>query len=98
MAFAGVVQEFSGQWTVEPDPTVRNGRSLGTTKLRYEISVAPKWSIPSTLVSKVVKSGLPANICAIAERAEEVWHLFLWLSCVCLSICCMAWCLHLNPG
>ncbi|CAL8464995.1 g4530 [Coccomyxa elongata] len=66
------LKEFSGQWTVEPDPTVRDGRSLGTTKLRYEISVAPKWSIPSTLVSQVVKSGLPANICAIAERAEEL--------------------------
>lgn len=67
-------QEFSGQWTVEPDPTVRDGRSLGTTKLRYEISVVPKWSIPSTLVSHIVKAGLPANICAIAERAEEVQH------------------------
>lgn len=58
---------------------MRDGRSLGTTKLRYEISVAPKWSIPSTLISQVVKSGLPANICAIAERAEEVICRLLWL-------------------
>lgn len=65
-------QEFSGQWVVEPDPTVRDGRSLGATKLRYEISVVPTWPIPSSVVSHLVKAGLPANITAIAERAEEV--------------------------
>ncbi len=66
------LQEFSGQWVVEPDPTVRDGRSLGATKLRYEISVVPTWPIPSSVVSHLVKAGLPANITAIAERAEEV--------------------------
>ncbi len=66
------MQEFSGKWVVEPDPAVRDGRSLGATKLRYEISVVPKWPIPNTVVSHLVKAGLPANITAIAERAEEV--------------------------
>ena len=66
------MQEFSGKWVVEPDPSVRDGRSLGATKLRYEISVVPKCPIPSSVVSHLVKAGLPANITAIAERAEEV--------------------------
>ena len=67
-----LVQEFSGKWIVEPDPKVRDGRSLGATRLRYEISVVPKWPIPNSVVSHLVKAGLPANITAIAERAEEV--------------------------
>ena len=57
---------------VEPDPAVRDGRSLGATRLRYEISVVPRWPIPSSVVSHLVKAGLPANITAIAERGEEV--------------------------
>lgn len=69
------MQEFSGKWVVEPNPSVRDGRSLGATKLRYEISVVPKWPIPSSMVSHLVKAGLPANITAIAERAEEVMRL-----------------------
>ena len=71
-AFGHVAQEFAGKWVVEPDPAVRDGRSLGATKLRYEISVVPKWPIPNSVVSHLVKAGLPANITAIAERAEEV--------------------------
>ena len=45
---------------------------MGATRLRYEISVVPKWPIPKSVVSHLVKAGLPANITAIAERAEEV--------------------------
>lgn len=66
-----MVQEFSGQWVVEAEAGPREGVSLATM-LRYEISVVPKWSIPSTIVSHVVRSGLPANIAAIATRAEQV--------------------------
>ena len=51
---------------------MRDGLSLGATRLRYEISVVPKWPIPKPVVSHLVKAGLPANITAIAERAEEV--------------------------
>ena len=65
-------QEFSGQWVVEPDPAVRNGAGLPASTLRYEVSCAPVWPIPATLVSRLVRSGLPANICAVAERAEAV--------------------------
>lgn len=67
-----LIQELSGAWVVEPDPGVRDGKSLGATRLRYEISVAPKWAIPASLVSALVRAGLPANICAVAERAEQV--------------------------
>ena len=65
-------QELSGSWVVEPNPGVRDGKSLGATRLRYEVSVAPKWAIPASLVSALVRAGLPANICAVAERAEQV--------------------------
>ncbi len=61
-----LLQEFSGRWVVEPSP---NGLS---TLLRYEISVVPKMSIPSTFVSHIVRMGLPTNVSAIAERAEQV--------------------------
>ena len=62
-----VVQEYSGKWTVEADPMA----SLSTL-LRYEITIVPKLSIPSALVSCIVKAGLPANIMALAKRAEQV--------------------------
>ncbi|KAK9823512.1 hypothetical protein WJX72_003333 [[Myrmecia] bisecta] len=66
----GDFQEYSGKWVVEPDPSVRDG--LSSTLLRYEITVVPKWSIPSTIVTRVVKAGLPANILAIVKRAEQI--------------------------
>ena len=61
------MQEYSGKWTVEADPMA----SLSTL-LRYEITIVPKLSIPSALVSCIVKAGLPANIMALAKRAEQV--------------------------
>ena len=61
-------QEFDGRWVVEP------GSSGGgpVTTLRYEISVVPKFSIPSAALVHVIRSGLPANMQAIALRAEQV--------------------------
>ncbi len=41
------------------------------TTLRYEIALVPKLSIPSAAIVHIVRSGLPANIKAIARRAEE---------------------------
>ena len=63
------MQEFSGRWIVEPDPSVSN--SLATT-LRYEVSIVPKFSLPSTLITTVVRCGLPSNVRAIATQAEKV--------------------------
>ena len=45
------------------------------TLLKYEISLQPQMSIPSAIVTCVVKAGLPANIMAMAKRAEKVSHL-----------------------
>ena len=42
------------------------------TMLRYEISLVPKISIPSAALVHVVRAGLPANLKAVALRAEEV--------------------------
>lgn len=39
--------------------------------LRYEVSIVPKLSLPSTVVTTIVRCGLPANVQAIAERAEQ---------------------------
>ena len=62
---------------VEPvAPGVPGGPSLATL-LRYEISVVPKLSIPSALVAHVIRCGLPANLTAIARRAEQVMELLL---------------------
>ena len=64
-------QEFSGRWVVEPDPAVRDGLQFATI-LRYELSLVPRWPLPAALVTHVVQAGLPANIRAVALRAEEV--------------------------
>lgn len=64
-------QEFSGRWVVEPDPAVRDGLQLATV-LRYELSLVPRWPLPPALVTHVVQAGLPANIRAVARRAEQV--------------------------
>lgn len=67
VAVEGDFEEYSGKWTVEADPMA----SLSTL-LRYEITIVPKLSIPSALVSCIVKAGLPANIMALAKRAEQL--------------------------
>jgi hypothetical protein len=65
-------QEFSGRWVVEPcAPGVPGGPSLATN-LRYEIAAVPQLSISSALVAYVLRCGLPANLTAIARRAEQV--------------------------
>lgn len=40
--------------------------------LRYDVTVVPKQAIPFTLVNHVVRAGLPANILAVTQRAEQV--------------------------
>lgn len=55
---------------MEPDPSAHT-----TTLLKYEISLQPKLSIPSAIVTCVVKAGLPANMTAMAKRAEQVTFL-----------------------
>ena len=62
------LQEFSGRWVVEPG----GSGDAPITTLRYEISLVPKLSIPSAALVYVVRSGLPANMRAVARRAEEV--------------------------
>ena len=69
-------QQFSGRWILDPDPSVQNGLSLATV-LRYEVSIVPKWSLPSTIITTIVRCGLPANVRAIATRAEQVRGHFL---------------------
>ena len=95
----GVAQEFYGKWVVEPDPKMQNGLSHATI-LRYEITIVPRWSIPSTIVTTIVKCGLPANVRAIARRAEEVGIFLRALQFICtlsrivggrLKLGCSSW-------
>lgn len=65
----GDFKQLQGRWIVEPDPSSAVG--MGTI-LRYEILVQPKLNVPSAIVSYVVRTGLPGNIRAIAERAEQM--------------------------
>ncbi|KAK9837252.1 hypothetical protein WJX81_001866 [Elliptochloris bilobata] len=67
----GDFKEFSGRWVVEPDPGVCDGLQFATI-LRYELSLVPRWPLPSALVTHVVQAGLPGNIRAVARRAEEL--------------------------
>lgn len=75
------LQEYSGSWVVEPDPSAHT-----TTLLKYEISLQPKLSIPSAIVTCVVKAGLPANMHAMAKRAEQVTSSSCHC-CACFSPC-----------
>lgn len=65
----GDFKEMSGRWVVEPDPSSAVGMA---TLLRFDITVQPKISLPSSVVSYVVRAGLPANIQAVSRRAEEI--------------------------
>ncbi|KAL4523963.1 hypothetical protein Ndes2437A_g00525 [Nannochloris sp. 'desiccata'] len=52
----------------EPDASSSAGRA---TVLRYDISVQPRIPMPSAVVSYVVRAGLPANVKAVVQRAEQ---------------------------
>ncbi|KAL4859881.1 hypothetical protein ACK3TF_000138 [Chlorella vulgaris] len=65
----GDFKELSGRWVVEPDPS--SAASMATL-LRFDITVQPKIALPSSVVSYVVRAGLPANIQAVCRRAEEI--------------------------
>jgi len=73
---------------VEPDPAAHT-----TTLLKYEISLEPKLSIPSAIVTCVVKAGLPANMMAMATRAEQASALIVWLSCSSAPLALQAHCI-----
>ena len=79
------LQEFNGRWILEPDPTVQDGKSLATI-LKYECTIVPEWNLPSTLVAAIIRCGLPANVQAIAKRAEQVNERTLWLIEPCVQV------------
>lgn len=43
----------------------------GTTALHYEVNVTPRLLFPAAFVEQIIKSDLPINLRAIANRAEE---------------------------
>jgi len=65
----GDFDEFYGKWIVESDVS---SPAQMTTFLRYEVSIKPKFSLPSQVVSYIVKAGLPSNIRAVASKAESM--------------------------
>lgn len=65
----GDFDEFHGKWIVESDVS---SPAQMTTFLRYEVSIKPKFSLPSRIVSYIVKAGLPSNIRAVASKAESM--------------------------
>lgn len=62
------MQEFTGRWVLEP--VYEDEQEM--CRLRYEISIVPKQYIPASIVRQVIKCGLPANLDALASRAERV--------------------------
>ena len=90
----GDFKEFDGRWVVEPG----GSGDTPVTTLRYEIALVPKLSIPSAAIVHVVRSGLPANIKAIARRAEEVCSCCqLGVQRVAVCCRCIGQPLHLLP-
>jgi len=43
----------------------------GTTTLHYEVNVTPRLLFPAAFVEQIIKSDLPINLRAIANRAED---------------------------
>lgn len=76
--------QFEGRWVVEADPTVRRG--MLATLLRYEARLQPKASLPSAIVSQVLTAGLPANVLAIARRAEQQTQRALQVGTLCSCV------------
>ena len=68
-AVGGDFKHFTGRWVVEPDASSSVGHA---TILRYDISVQPCIPMPPSVVSYVVRAGLPANVKAIVQRAEDL--------------------------
>ena len=64
----GDFDRFEGCWILESD--VSSSAHM-TTFLRYELSATPVSSLPSQIVSYVIKAGLPSNIRAIVGVAER---------------------------
>lgn len=44
----------------------------GTTTLHYEVNVTPRLLFPAAFVEQIIKSDLPINLRAIANRAEDL--------------------------
>lgn len=63
---------WSERWCVRCSPAPLEGGGSLSTVLRYEVAVVPHLSIPGAVVAHVVRCGLPANLTAVARRAEEV--------------------------
>lgn len=68
-ALSGDFKHFAGRWVVEPDASSSVGHA---TILRYDISVQPCIPMPASVVSYIVRAGLPANVKAIVQRAEAL--------------------------
>lgn len=65
----GDFDDFRGKWIVESDVS---SPAQMTTFLRYEVHIRPKFSLPSQIVSYIIKAGLPSNIRAVATKAESM--------------------------
>ena len=46
----------------------------GTTTLHYEVNVTPRLLFPAAFVEQIIKSDLPINLRAIANRAEDSFN------------------------
>lgn len=68
----GDFKELNGRWTVQPNPSSSSGSRGQSCLLRYDISLSPRLPLPATIVSYIVKAGLPANINAVIRRAEQL--------------------------
>ncbi|KAG0613518.1 hypothetical protein M758_6G109300 [Ceratodon purpureus] len=61
----GDFKRYVGRWYLRP------GVRSGTTTLHYEVNVTPRLLFPAAFVEQIIKSDLPINLRAIANRVEE---------------------------
>ncbi|XP_024517251.1 uncharacterized protein LOC9663170 isoform X1 [Selaginella moellendorffii] len=61
----GDFKKYAGRWLLQA------GTRPGTTDLHYEVNVIPRLLLPGVFVEGIIKSDLPVNLRAIAERAEK---------------------------
>ena len=73
LRFTSIAGDFcylSGKWSIVPDHTAAAGTG---SIIKYDLSLQPRFPLPSAMVSHVVRAGLPNNIQAIVDRAQKLY-------------------------
>ncbi|KAK7318397.1 hypothetical protein RJT34_03097 [Clitoria ternatea] len=61
----GDFKKFEGKWSV------KSGTRSSPTNVSYEVNVIPRFNLPAIFLERIIRSDLPINLRALADRAER---------------------------